>query len=393
MSGNLQVDVLPPISNPECKNVTLLYDVKSGTTKDNFDARIEFQVLNKLYRVVPHSSIEITIKNGNDALFDDKFHTHSGYLNVYLQKNNGTDKWNYVARPNEHLTGNGHYNNDEIFVIQSPYSKHDRYDVVVSLFTVYDDNYSYSPKDRPKFEFNLLVDGNGNISEDRNNLLPIKKPDTKNTTKNFIGNDLVSPPVLSPLKQFKSGIPIEQIQCKQGLMLVKKYDNTPACIMLSSLSELNFRKVVDCVWNCTIPIPANRIDKDKTIIGSAPTQWHTGKILWLNTSYPSSGTGTVRVIDPDMNLDSNTIDEFIIQVSAKPDSTNKNDWKDVVVRETDKASGIFDGMVFFSTTGDTPGNRLEVSSGDTVVAKYRDNTLPHPLSVNYIEITNSTSIK
>jgi len=76
--------------------------------------------------------------------------------------------------------------------------------------------------------------------------------------------DILSSNYISPLQQFKSGIPIEQIQCKQGLMLVKKYNSSPACIKASSLSELNFRKVVDCIWNCTIPIPTNRVDKDKT---------------------------------------------------------------------------------------------------------------------------------
>lgn len=74
----------------------------------------------------------------------------------------------------------------------------------------------------------------------------------------------VYPIIQSPLQQFKSGIPIERIQCKEGLMLVKKSDNSPACIKSSSLSELNFRRVVDCVWNCSIPIPVKHIHEDKT---------------------------------------------------------------------------------------------------------------------------------
>jgi len=105
-----------------------------------------------------------------------------------------------------------------------------------------------------KKEFMVGIPG---LSERTDNILPQR-------TENFIGNDLIPPSILSPLKQFKSGTPIEQIQCKQGLMLVKKHDNSPACIKASSLSELNFRRVADCVWNCSMPIPVKHIHEDKT---------------------------------------------------------------------------------------------------------------------------------
>jgi hypothetical protein len=85
---------------------------------------------------------------------------------------------------------------------------------------------------------------------------------------------------LSPLEQFKSGVPIEQIQCKQGLMLVKKHDNSLACIKSSSLSELNFRRVADCVWNCSIPIPVKHIHEDKT---TEPTMVIDGKSFYYYT--------------------------------------------------------------------------------------------------------------
>lgn len=47
--------------------------------------------------------------------------------------------------------------------------------------------------------------------------------------------------LLPPLKQFKSGIPTEQIQCKEGLQLVIKHDNTPACVKLDSILKLEKR--------------------------------------------------------------------------------------------------------------------------------------------------------
>jgi len=44
--------------------------------------------------------------------------------------------------------------------------------------------------------------------------------------------------VLSPLQQFKSGISIDKIQCKEGLVLVTKYDNSPACVTSQTKTKL-----------------------------------------------------------------------------------------------------------------------------------------------------------
>ncbi len=44
--------------------------------------------------------------------------------------------------------------------------------------------------------------------------------------------------ILSPLKQFKSGIPIDKIQCKESLILVTKYDNSPACVKSETKTKL-----------------------------------------------------------------------------------------------------------------------------------------------------------
>lgn len=45
--------------------------------------------------------------------------------------------------------------------------------------------------------------------------------------------------ISSPLKQFKSGIPIDEIQCKVGLQLVIKASNgNPACVKASSIQHL-----------------------------------------------------------------------------------------------------------------------------------------------------------
>ena len=43
---------------------------------------------------------------------------------------------------------------------------------------------------------------------------------------------------IPPLKQFKSGIPIDEIQCKDDLVLLQKYDDSPACVYEKSILKL-----------------------------------------------------------------------------------------------------------------------------------------------------------
>ncbi len=50
----------------------------------------------------------------------------------------------------------------------------------------------------------------------------------------------------------------------------------------------------------------------------------------------------------------------------------------MAVTETGPATGIFEGHVTFSSKDQSSGHRLRVSDGDTVTAKYEDNTLPKP---------------
>jgi len=115
---------------------------------------------------------------------------------------------------------------------------------------------------------------------------------------------------------------------------------------------------------------------NETTTGSALIRWNIGEAQWLEASYPASGTGLVRVIDPDMNFDPESVDSFDINV-----------WSDssaggiaLRITETNEATGIFEGSVIFTTTDSSSGSRLRVAEGDTVTAEYEDNTLPDPYS-------------
>ena len=112
----------------------------------------------------------------------------------------------------------------------------------------------------------------------------------------------------------------------------------------------------------------------ETVSSSALIRWNVGEVQWLEASYPASGSGIVRVIDPDMNLNPEAVDNFDVIVWSDSDGGGI----DLTVTETNAATGIFEGTVFFGVGVDTSGHRLRVLEGDTVTAQYYDNTLPAP---------------
>ena len=129
--------------------------------------------------------------------------------------------------------------------------------------------------------------------------------------------------------------------------------------------------------------------ENETVVGSALIRWNIGETQWLEASYPAIGTGIVRVIDPDMNLDPEAVDNFDVSVWSDSDSGGI----DLTVTETNKATGIFEGTVFFTVTDVSSGHRLRVAEGDTVTAEYEDNTLPDPYTTaDELDITATSLI-
>jgi hypothetical protein len=129
--------------------------------------------------------------------------------------------------------------------------------------------------------------------------------------------------------------------------------------------------------------------EDETVVGSALIRWNIGEVSWVEASYPASGAGVVRIIDPDMNLHPEAIDNFAADVWSDSDAGGI----DLTVTETNEASGIFEGTVFFTTTDESSGHRLRVAEGDTVTAEYQDNTLPSPYtSSDELDITGTAFI-
>jgi len=134
---------------------------------------------------------------------------------------------------------------------------------------------------------------------------------------------------------------------------------------------------------------AFEFNEDETVVGSALVRWNIGEVSWLESSYPASSNGVVRIVDPDMNLNPEAIDNFRVNVWSDSDAGGIS----LVVTETNEATGIFEGTVFFTITDPSSGHRLRVSEGDTITAEYKDNTLPAPYTVaDELEITGTSII-
>ncbi len=129
--------------------------------------------------------------------------------------------------------------------------------------------------------------------------------------------------------------------------------------------------------------------ENETVIMSGIIRWNIGEVQWLEASYPASGIGVIRIIDPDMNLNPEAVDNFDVDVWSDSDAGGI----DLTVTETNEATGIFEGAVFFTTTNESSGHRLRVSEGDTITAEYEDNTLPDPYTTaDELDITGTSVI-
>ena len=127
---------------------------------------------------------------------------------------------------------------------------------------------------------------------------------------------------------------------------------------------------------------------DETVFTSSIIRWNIGDVQWLEASYPASATGVLRVIDPDRNLNPEAVDNFDVNIASNTDASGIT----LTVTETHEATGIFEGTVFFTTTGGSSGHRLRVSEGDTVTADYADGTLPLPYTASDVVSITSTTI-
>jgi hypothetical protein len=111
---------------------------------------------------------------------------------------------------------------------------------------------------------------------------------------------------------------------------------------------------------------------------SAHISWNVGQIEFSKTNYLTDEQVIVKVIDPDMNLNPDAVDNIKIDASSDSDVAGVN----VVATETSDDSGIFEATLRLSQNEQSNANRLHAKSGDTIIAKYKDMTLPAPYSID-----------
>ena len=109
---------------------------------------------------------------------------------------------------------------------------------------------------------------------------------------------------------------------------------------------------------------------------SVMISWNIGQIIFDKPIFLVGETAKIRVIDPDMNLNPEAVDRIEVQVSS--DSDVAGILADAI--ETEDDSGLFEALVSFTQNSVSSGNRLFAIPGDSIYAKYEDNTLPSPYS-------------
>ena len=131
-------------------------------------------------------------------------------------------------------------------------------------------------------------------------------------------------------------------------------------------------------------------DKNPNFARDTSNSSNGEKIRWLESSYPTTGTGVVRITDPDMNLDSKAVDNFDVDVWSDSDLAGI----DLTVTETDSDTGIFEGTIFFSTNDESSGHRLRVAEGETISVKYEYSALPDlHTSTDDLDMISTASIQ
>ena len=113
-------------------------------------------------------------------------------------------------------------------------------------------------------------------------------------------------------------------------------------------------------------------DSESPLVASALIRWNVGEVQWLEASYAATGSGIVRVIDPDANLNPDAVDSLDVIVHSETFLGGIT----LTVTETQEASGIFEGTVEFDPDQASQGHRLQVTEGDIATAAYDDYTLP-----------------
>lgn len=106
--------------------------------------------------------------------------------------------------------------------------------------------------------------------------------------------------------------------------------------------------------------------------------FYSSGVMLTEPTYRVTDLAKIIVIDVDKNMHPNTIDTLDVRVWSSTDRGGLL----VTLRETGDRTGVFAEFLTFTLDEESTGTRLRVSEGDTVTAKYTDNTLPAPAALS-----------
>lgn len=120
----------------------------------------------------------------------------------------------------------------------------------------------------------------------------------------------------------------------------------------------------------------------------ADDDFFSGKIMWDEANFHNlmdSFAKKIQVIDHDMNQNSTMIEKISVQIWSDTDQKGIT----VSAYEIGKDAGIFESLVYFAEKPSS-GQRISVTVGDKVTAKYSDHTAD---GTNKIDMTDSLIVK
>ncbi len=117
---------------------------------------------------------------------------------------------------------------------------------------------------------------------------------------------------------------------------------------------------------------------DRKFSARVDVDFYSSSVMLAEPAYKVTDMAKILVIDVDENMRPDTIDTLEVRVWSTTDRGGLL----VTLRETGDRTGLFAEFLTFTLDEESTGTRLRVSEGDTITAKYTDNSLPAPAALS-----------
>lgn len=205
-----------PSSYPENKTMMLSFTyLPKGQSANGTEGSIHIKLFDARTGLpIKDTSFWMNVKRGDSQVMNSRFYTYSGNLTLNLQ--HGSDyQWTEAPDHDPIFIGGFESKNDVMNVDVQPLAKDVLYYFEIDLATY----------DEPKM---VLFEPSG-----------IKFDTSVNSTIPYNQTISSSTFAMTPLDQFKSGIPASDVKCNDGLqLLIKAEDGSPTCANLDTANAL-----------------------------------------------------------------------------------------------------------------------------------------------------------